>query len=607
MAVRLKIHGKRDDADLRAVRGGGAGERFDSSVTDLLDSVDVVDSFNLSPAARAQAGEPTDVEYLDDDLLEIEVEGGFTTWISAKRYSEDVPLLLPQARDDDAVTVDMLPQVSERGVSEWVANKLRVLRVKDDIKDIATDPSQWPTSLGDLRNLAQDLGLNLAVQLPAWLVTKALIRLIENKLEPSPGLYTWEDATKQPWSDERSPANFDHFDVDKPILVFIHGTASSTRGSFSGVLAVDAQPQWDALKQLFDGRIYAFEHRTLSDSPIDNAIDLLGALPPNARVNIVSHSRGGLVGDLISLTSIDTDTDLLKRFNRGDKRLEKADLHDRKQLEELARLIAEKRLRIERFVRCAAPSRGTLLAGENIDLFLSVLTNLVSLIPGVGGTPLYEVTKRIALEIIRSRTEPSLVPGIEAMMPQSPLVALLNNVTAPAGGDIGVVAGDIAGGNWLKRLGVFASDHIVYESRDNDLVVNTDAMFHGARRGVAGYVFDQGADVTHFSYFQNPRTRAALVDWLSAKPGDRPESFREIPVDGVRPGAHAAGDADAGRRRPARRLRVAGHHGLASEDRRKPGLAGLPRPAEGQDQRARRRRGGRRTVGPGRGRLSGAV
>jgi CHAT domain-containing protein len=533
MAVRLKIHGERDDADLRAVRGGGADERLDSTVADLVDSVDVVDSFNLSPAARERAAEPTDVEeYLDDDLLEFEVEGGFTTWTSAKRYSEDVRLLRKEARDDDAVTVDTLPQVSDRGVSEWVANKLRVLRVKDNIKDIATDPTQWPTSLDDLKELAQRLGLNLA-KLPAWLITKALIRLIEDRLEPGPGLFTWEDATKQPWSKNRSPANFDHFDVEKPILVFIHGTASSTRGSFSAFLPVDVQAQWEELKKLFDGGIYAFEHRTLSDSPVDNAIDLLEALPPNARVNIVSHSRGGLVGDLISMTSVNED--LLARFDRKDPELKQADAYDRQQLEKLEKLIAEKQIRIERFVRCASPSRGTLLAGENIDVFLSVLTNLVGLIPAVGGTPLYEVTKRIALEIIRSRTEPSLVPGLEAMMPQSPLVALLNNMNAPADSGIGVVAGDIAGGNWLKRLGVFASDHIIYESRDNDLVVNTDAMFHGVRRSVAGYVFDQGADVSHFNYFRNPRTRAALVDWLSEKRGELPKSFTKLPVEAFEP------------------------------------------------------------------------
>ncbi|MFY9918741.1 MAG: CHAT domain-containing protein [Mycobacterium sp.] len=296
---------------------------------------------------------------------------------------------------------------------------------------------------------------------------------------------------------------------------------------------MDVQAQWESLKKLFGGGIYAFEHRTLSDSPVDNAIDLLKALPTNARVNIVTHSRGGLIGDLISLASIDDD--LLKRFDRKNPDLKEADARDRQQLEKLRKLLTEKHIRLERFVRCASPSRGTLLVGENIDLFLSVLTNLIGLIPGVGGTPLYEVTKRIALEIVRSRTEPSLVPGLEAMMPQSPLVALLNNVNAPAGSGIGVVAGDISGGNWLKRLGIFASDHIIYESRDNDLVVNTDAMFHGVRRSIAGYVFDQGADVSHFNYFRNARTRAALIDWLSEKPGELPKSFTKLPDEAFEP------------------------------------------------------------------------
>ena len=363
------------------------------------------------------------------------------------------------------------------------------------------------------------------MKLPAWFATKALIRIVESRLEPGPGLYAWEDATRPPGPGTITPASFDDFDVDKPILVFIHGTASSARGSFGALLSQEAQPQWQALGQLFGNRIYAFEHCTLSESPIDNTIELLDALPRNARVSIVSHSRGGLVGDLISLTSINAD--LVANFKRGDPELALADLHDRRQLGRLAELIAHKQIRVERFVRCASPSRGTLLAAENIDIFLSVLTNLVGLIPGVGGTPLYEVTKRIALEIIKNRTQPSLVPGLEAMIPKSPLVALLNNLTDPAAGAMGVIAGDIQGGNWLKRIGVFASDHIVYESRDNDLVVNTDAMFHGARHAVTGYVFDRGSDVSHFNYFRNPRTRSALVEWLAAPPENaRPPSMR---------------------------------------------------------------------------------
>lgn len=530
MTVTLAIVGQRDDGDPRAVRGGPQG--VGTPVTDLMDGVEVVASFDLSTAARARSAmsEPVEATVEDDDVLEIEVEGGFRFWTSAKRYREDVLLLKPEAVVGDAVKVDALPRVAERGITDWVTSRLRVLRVRrDKITDLVSNPALWPL---DLAELARDLGIDLAVKLPAWFATKVLIRVIEARLEPGPGLYPWADATREPGT-PATPVNLDGADVDEPMLVFIHGTASSARGSFGAFLSQDAQPQWQALRQLFGDRIYAFEHRTLSDSPIDNAIDLLRSLPRNARVSFVSHSRGGLVGDLASMTSISTD--LLARFDRRDPDLLQADAHDRRQLEVLAGLIAEKQLRVERFVRCASPSRGTLLAGENIDVFLSVLTNLIGLIPGVGGTPLYEVTKRIALEIIRSRKKPSLIPGLEAMIPQSPLVAVLNNLDSAAAGALGVIAGDIENGHWLKRLGVFASDHIIYEARDNDLVVNTDAMFHGAQHDLSGYVFDQGGDVSHFNYFRNPRTRAALVEWLAASQGERPPSYRPIAAEDFAP------------------------------------------------------------------------
>jgi tetratricopeptide (TPR) repeat protein/pimeloyl-ACP methyl ester carboxylesterase len=510
------------------------GRRVESAQSnDPLDDFEVVASFNLSPAARDRADAPEPFTAEDDDVLEIEVEGGFRIWTSASRFQEEVLLLRPEAKVGDAVRVDTLPRVSKRGITEWVQNGLRVLRLKrTELDDILGHPDLLPP---DLRQLAGDLGIDLGVKLPAWFATKVLIRTIEGRLRPAPGLYTWGDATRDlaPRDEDPKPASFDGYDVDKPMLVFIHGTASSTRGSFGAFLGDDAQPQWQALQQIFDDRIYAYEHRTFSDSPIDNAIELISALPQNARVSLVSHSRGGLVGDLISLTSISTH--LVARFDRNDPELRHADDHDRRQLERLARLIAQKQLRIERFVRCAAPSRGTLLASENLDFLMSVLTNLIGLIPGLGGNPLYEVTKRIALQIISNRTKPALLPGIEAMVPASPLVGLLNNLESPAAGALGVVAGDIQGGNWLKRLGVFANDQVLYESRDNDLVVNTDAMFHGARREVSGYVFDQGADVSHFNYFRNPRTRAALVDWLAAKPGAALEPFRELKVSDPSP------------------------------------------------------------------------
>ena len=49
----------------------------------------------------------------------------------------------------------------------------------------------------------------------------------------------------------------------------------------------------------YGGEMYAFEHRTLTESPIENALALAEALPDGARLHLVSHSRGGLVGELL--------------------------------------------------------------------------------------------------------------------------------------------------------------------------------------------------------------------------------------------------------------------------------------------------------------------
>jgi hypothetical protein len=59
----------------------------------------------------------------------------------------------------DAVSVDALPRVSERGIAEWVASRLRVLRLKEDkISGSVKNPAEWPT---DLTRVGEDLGIIL--------------------------------------------------------------------------------------------------------------------------------------------------------------------------------------------------------------------------------------------------------------------------------------------------------------------------------------------------------------------------------------------------------------------------------------------------------------
>ncbi len=313
----------------------------------------------------------------------------------------------------------------------------------------------------------------------------------------------------------------------KPLLLFIHGTASNTEGSFGALHTDDASSEWEALTQAFKDDIYAFEHRTMSQSPIDNALILARALPDGAHLSLVSHSRGGQVADLLCLRELSSEH--ISQFKRKGGQSIQADEHDRKQLTELAKVLREKKFHITRLIRVACPTQGTLLASENLDRFLSVLTSLIGLIPVVGQSPLYQVIKRITLEAAKGRWNPSQLPGLESMVPQAPLVALLNHPDIAAAGDLGVIAGDIEGGNWFKRLGVFMTDTFFYENQDNDLVVNTNSMFHGVPRGTPSqYVFDQGADVSHFRYFRNARTRHLLVQSITNAGDKWPPEFRPL-------------------------------------------------------------------------------
>ncbi|MFL6574632.1 MAG: esterase/lipase family protein, partial [Burkholderiales bacterium] len=86
---------------------------------------------------------------------------------------------------------------------------------------------------------------------------------------------------------------------NNPILVFIHGTFSTTDGTFGKLWAQHPQ----RVQQLFnhyEGRVYALDHRTLGASPIENALTLAGALPKASPIHLVTHSRGGLVAEVLA-------------------------------------------------------------------------------------------------------------------------------------------------------------------------------------------------------------------------------------------------------------------------------------------------------------------
>ena len=137
------------------------------------------------------------------------------------------------------------------------------------------------------------LGLDIAGR-----ITDFAAEHVEGKLQPGPGLYRCaldDPAALQPVSS---------LDGDGAILIFLHGTASSASGSFGELWKARAGTLIKSLFETYRNQVFAYQHRTLTKSPIDNALtlakELKKLLHADRELHLVSHSRGGLIGELLA-------------------------------------------------------------------------------------------------------------------------------------------------------------------------------------------------------------------------------------------------------------------------------------------------------------------
>jgi CHAT domain-containing protein/pimeloyl-ACP methyl ester carboxylesterase len=463
--------------------------------------VETAQAVQIETATRG-LGQETAIDADDADVFELEYENGVREWVRADELRDRLaPLQRRSAEPDQPVYIPAaLTASATRGGGEMTLAALRLLRVEplDVLLDALADVS------GDL--LAR----------PA---VKLAVAHFESWLDPAPGLYRL-DARGQFGADERVTAELPP--CDDPYLLFIHGTFSSTQGSFRN-LFLDPEsdiptPEWETLRQRYAGRLLGLEHRTLSQSPAQNALELIRWLPRGATLHLVTHSRGGLVGELLTLTHLDDP--MLAHF--GDARA-----GDVETLRALIRSVREKEIGIERFVRVACPARGTTLASKRLDRYLSVILNVIGWLPPVQASLIYPFAKATILSLIKSKAEPHELPGLEAMMPNSPFIALLNHDDARSDTALAAIAGDVEGGDLLQRLGILATDF--FYRAEHDFVVQTASMFKGVerRRGVY-YSFEKGPAITHFNYFRNHSSRQRIHDWLTHPTGQPPASFKKL-------------------------------------------------------------------------------
>lgn len=328
--------------------------------------------------------------------------------------------------------------------------------------------------------------------------------------------------------EDYDPANKEQaIDPSKPVLFFIHGTSSSTLGSFGEMKGTKT---WIKLYGKYQQNILAFDHRTWSKSPLENALNILEQLPKKCELHLVTHSRGGLVGDV-----------LCRAVNTGFKpfEIEKLESLERTDdvalLKQLNRVAGKKQIQIHQFIRVACPANGTTFLSKRLDHFLNILLNILP----KTGNPIADFSvkavKSLIVQTVGERNNPKVLPGLEAMVPDSPLLEILNKkeeaTKVPT--QIWVLAGHAGMGGVFKTLACILAR--LYYRMDNDFVVDTDSMFLGiSSKETRYYKFVKGTSVDHFSYFKNEDTREALVDILVDRNEEKPsipKNFKEIKAD----------------------------------------------------------------------------
>jgi hypothetical protein len=289
--------------------------------------------------------------------------------------------------------------------------------------------------------------------------------------------------------------------ADGPLLVFIHGSFSNSANAFSKLWQQHPQ-RVASLFTHYGSRVYALDHPTLMASPITNALLLAQALPQGAQLHLATHSRGGLVAEVLARAAANPQMkgEDLRAFTAAEQR----------DLKALGTLLGDKQVRIERVVRVACPARGTLMASKRLDAYLSVFKWTLEL----GGVPVLPELVDFLSAVAQRRADPEELPGLAAQIPGSALIQWLHAADAALPGQLRVIAGDVQGdsvGSWLKTL---LADSFYWT--DNDFVVQTRSMYGGAaREGGALFLLDRGAKVAHNSYFAGERSAEAVCNALT--------------------------------------------------------------------------------------------
>lgn len=266
-------------------------------------------------------------------------------------------------------------------------------------------------------------------------------------------------------------------------LLLVHGTFSRAHTSFAG-LADDTLTE---LERRYHGRVFAFDHFTLSHDPRRNVEWLLEHIPAGIAldVDVLCHSRGGLVARTLAERSGELS-------------------------------VSARSVDVRRIIFVASPNSGTVLTDvEHMSTFVDTCTNLANFLPDNAVTTTLEalvtVAKHLAVGTLNG------LEGLQSMRPDGPFLRWLN-VDAANQTAYHALAGDFepVQAGWRQWFQDQLMDRIF--GKPNDLVVPT-ASVHEAN-GSSHFpladpvVYDHADGISHSTFFSEKRTQQTLLGWL---------------------------------------------------------------------------------------------
>lgn len=286
-------------------------------------------------------------------------------------------------------------------------------------------------------------------------------------------------------------------------LLFVHGTFSKSEQMFESIGRAKTGAEF--LDWAFDtyDEVLAFEHPTLSVSPILNALDLhrdLAAI--DGPLDIVAHSRGGLV-TAWTLETFGVPASKVRAVLVGSP-LGGTSLASPPRLKATLGLLTNFGTALQAAGAAASTFAPFLLAP------MAILKVATSVAGAVAKTPVLDGTI-------------SMIPGLAAQsrVKNNQELERLRALTTVSGTEYYVVTSDYQPSDpkwkfweWFrgKRLQNAAADK-VFPGR-NDLVVDSESMLETPSRVADLLDYRTNATVHHTNYFEQPRTLEFLRDTL---------------------------------------------------------------------------------------------